>query len=66
MAVYDVRSNLEGGPVLEFGHKDSSRSSSVRSRRRRGDILTNYFVRGYDDGTIQLFDLRQAAVSSPC
>ncbi|KAH8113383.1 hypothetical protein DFH11DRAFT_1727859 [Phellopilus nigrolimitatus] len=59
MQVYDVRKNNRGKPEMEFGYMDTAASvGRIRARRRRGDTSVNYFTRGFDDGTVCLWDYR--------
>ncbi|KAI5120507.1 hypothetical protein M0805_000092 [Coniferiporia weirii] len=58
--VHDVRKRYRGRPEQEFGYGDTSASGAqIRARHRRGDTNVNYFARGFDDGTVCLWDYRK-------
>jgi len=55
---------MEKGPVVEFGYRvPYDRASKVGVRYQRGDIRGTYFVRGYENGAVILFDFRKPRVS---
>ncbi|KLO12838.1 hypothetical protein SCHPADRAFT_928980 [Schizopora paradoxa] len=58
--IYDVRIGLRGRPQMAFGHSDESKGKLLTSGSRRGATSESYFVRGYHDGLICLWDYRQA------
>lgn len=52
-------------PVAKFGHKENETKKHVRSVHRKGDLLPGFFVRGYQDGSVLIWDFRNTNVG-PC
>lgn len=61
--VFDVRQGYARKPIMTFGYSDTSASAKgIRARRRKGDTSIKYFVRGFDDGVVALWDYRNVKV----
>jgi WD40 repeat protein len=60
--IYDLRKGfLRGPPVVDMGYRDEG--STCASRYQCGAFKGSLFVRGYLDGTIKLFDIRNPKVT---
>lgn len=58
--LFDLRTPLfTKPPVLEMGYRISDIKKSKYSKFVKGDMHQNLYVRGYEDGTINLFDIRR-------
>ncbi|GJE84667.1 hypothetical protein PsYK624_007430 [Phanerochaete sordida] len=56
--IFDLRRNLDMGPVMEFGHRAAPSMSPARHMYRRGSTSHTLFARGYGDGTLCVWDYR--------
>ncbi|KAF8592511.1 hypothetical protein K439DRAFT_16684 [Ramaria rubella] len=57
--IYDLRMGFfNKKPQIEFGYRD--KGSAPGTRYQCGDFKGSLFVRGFHDGTIKLFDIRNA------
>lgn len=67
MNLYDLRtSNFKARPSMEFGHREAKRGSVHRYTKGSIDGQRRLFVRGFDgDGTVHLWDYRNAKVCQP-
>lgn len=55
--LFDTRTGFAGPPLMQFGH----RTSKVGHTYVKGDFLHSYFVRGYPDQSVRVWDLRNSA-----
>lgn len=61
--VYDLRqSNFDKPAVMEFGYRASTSSMKPRDRFQKGSTSHSLFSRGYNNGTLCIFDYRNTAV----
>jgi hypothetical protein len=58
--VFDLRVGLHTRPSMRFGYREESNRKS--DRYTRGAMQQCYFARGYNDGTVMLWDFRNSNV----
>jgi len=62
--IYDTRHRLfDRAPSAMFGYRDTVTSKLVRSKYRKGASQHSYFARGFQDGTVVVWDYRKIKVS---
>lgn len=65
--LFDVRaSNFDKPPAVKFGYRIPSPSPAPRiqpaTRYTKGSAWMSCFARGYDDGTVRMWDFRNISV----
>ncbi|KAL1676509.1 hypothetical protein EV122DRAFT_216360 [Schizophyllum commune] len=52
--LYDTREGFDKAPVVQFGHRTSEQGHTFY----KGDFWLSYFVRGYPDQSLRVWDIR--------